>query len=411
MSHFFNIISEFILDLRAQKLRVFLTIFGITWGTVAIIVLVAFSMGFKKELAIHMHGIGESIAIMFPGRTTKAYQGFNSGRELSFIEDDAAFIATQVRDVKTISPEYIKYGVPVRFGNNILNPAITGVYPVYAEMRNIIAEPGGRFLNDPDMKERKRVVLIGDKVKEFLFGGSDAVGKIIYIGQVPFTVIGVMVKKAQNASYYSQDEDRIFIPASTYAAIFGAIHLTDIIYKPLDPSRTEEIVKEVRGALSKKYRFDPNDVDAVFIWDTAEFDKFIFYFFLAFNLFMGLIGSFTLAVGGIGVANIMYIVVEERIKEIGIKRAVGAKKSNILFQFFMETFFIIGIGSAIGFAIAFGIIQVLQLLPIKDYVGLPVFSFQVAAVAISVLSVIGFVAGIMPARRASTLNIVDCIRT
>jgi putative ABC transport system permease protein len=141
------------------------------------------------------------------------------------------------------------------------------------------------------------------------------------------------------------------------------------------------------------------------------FDKFLFYFFLAFNLFMGLIGSFTLAVGGIGVANIMYIVVQERIKEIGIKRAVGAKRSNILFQFFMETFFIISIGSSIGFAIAYGIIQVMQFVPIQEFVGTPVLSLEVAAATIIVLSVIGFTAGVMPARRAANLDVVECLRT
>ncbi|HTX19633.1 MAG TPA: ABC transporter permease [Bacteroidota bacterium] len=411
MNNFRTTLTEFILDLRAQKLRVFLTVFGITWGTVAIIVLIAFGLGFKKQLTINMHGIGESISIMFPGKTTKAFEGFGTGRPISFIEDDAALIASQVRDVRAISPEYINWRVPVHVGQNILNPAITGIYPIYAEMRNIIPEPGGRFINDPDLRDRRRVVLIGNKVKEFLFGETAAVGRIIYVGDVPFTVIGVMQKKTQNSSYMSRDQDRIFIPASTFSSVFGDIHLRDMIFQPKDPSRAEEVDNEVREVLGKRYRFDPADHDAVFIWDTNTFDKFLFYFFLAFNLFMALIGSFTLAVGGIGVANIMYIVVQERIKEIGIKRAVGAKRSNILFQFFMETFFIIAIGSVIGFAIAYAIITAMQFVPIQDFVGTPVLSVEVAAAAVIVLSVIGFIAGVMPARRAANLDVVDCLRT
>jgi putative ABC transport system permease protein len=404
-------LTEFILDLRAQKLRVFLTVFGITWGTVAIIVLIAFGLGFKKQLSINMHGIGESISIMFPGKTTKPFEGFGTGRPISFIEEDAAMIAAQVTDVRAISPEYIRWRVPVHVGENILNPAITGIYPIYAEMRNIIPEPGGRFINEPDLKDRRRVVLIGNKVKEFLFGETEAVGKVIYVGHVPFTVIGVMQKKTQNSSYMSRDQDRIFIPASTFSSVFGDIHLRDIIFQPKDPSRAEEVDDEVREVLGKHYRFDPADHDAVWIWDTSMFDKFLFYFFLAFNLFMALIGSFTLAVGGIGVANIMYIVVQERIKEIGIKRAVGARRSNILFQFFMETFFIILIGSTIGFVIAYGIIQIMGYVPIQDFVGTPVLSLQVAAATIFVLSVIGFVSGVMPARRAANLDVVECLRT
>ena len=411
MSHLRTIISEFILDLRAQKLRVFLTVFGITWGTVAIIVLIAFGVGFKAQLTTNMHGIGESISIMFPGKTTKAFEGFGTGRRISFLEDDAALISSQLSDVAAISPEYIRRRVPVHVGVNILNPAITGIYPIYGVMRNIIPEQGGRFVDDLDLKERRRVVLIGNKVKEFLFGETGAVGKLIYVGQVPFTVIGVMQKKTQNSSYNSRDQDRIFIPASTFSSVFGEIHLSNIIFQPKDPTRAEEVDTEVREVLGKRYRFDPTDKDAVWIWDTNAFDKFLFYFFLAFNVFMALIGSFTLAVGGIGVANIMYIVVQERIKEIGIKRAVGAKRSNILFQFFMETFFIISIGSSIGFAIAYGIIQLMKLVPIQEFVGTPVLSVEVAVATIFVLSVIGFTAGMMPARRAANLDVVECLRT
>jgi putative ABC transport system permease protein len=167
---------------------------------------------------------------------------------------------------------------------------------------------------------------------------------------------------------------------------------------------------QVREVLGRRYKFDPADKDAIWIWDTAEFDKFIFNFFLAFNIFMGLIGSFTLAVGGIGVANIMYIVVQERIKEIGVKRAVGARRSRIMSQFFLETFFIISLGSVVGFVIAWGITQVLQFIPIKEFVGTPVISIPVVIATVVILSLIGLAAGLLPARRAANLNIVDCLR-
>ena len=126
---------------------------------------------------------------------------------------------------------------------------------------------------------------------------------------------------------------------------------------------------------------------------------------------MGLIGSLTLAVGGIGVANIMYIVVQERIKEIGIKRSVGAKKSHIMSQFFMETFFIVALGSMIGFMIAYGLIAALQFIPIKEFIGTPEFSFEVVAITIGVLTLIGLAAGLMPARKAAGLNVVECLKT
>jgi putative ABC transport system permease protein len=410
MNHLRTIISEFVLDLRVQKLRAFLTMFGIVWGTVTIIVLIAFGVGFKKQMSINMHGIGESIAIMFPGKTTKAWEGFGLGRPMSFVEDDAKLLASQVPGIRAVSPEFGRR-TPTRVGQNILTPLISGIYPIYADMRNIIPEQGGRFIDDIDMKQRKRVAFIGNKVKDFLFGQSEAIGKIIYVGQVPFTVIGVMQKKTQSSSYNSRDQDRVFIPASTHSSIYGSIYLNNIIYQVKDPRQGDAVSEQVRAVLANRYKFDPTDKDAVWIWDTTMFDKFIFYFFLGFNIFMGLIGSFTLGVAGIGVANIMFIVVQERLKEIGVKRAVGAKRSNILFQFFLETFFMVGLGSAIGFVIAFGIIQVLQYVPIKEYVGAPELSVEVALATVAILSVIGLSAGLMPARRAANLDVVECLRS
>ena len=214
MDQFKTILSEFLIDLRAQKLRAFLTMFGIVWGTVTIIVLIAFGVGFKKQMSINMHGIGESIAIMFPGKTTKAWEGFGIGRPMSFVEEDAKLLASQIPEIRAVSPEFGRR-TPTRVGENILTPLISGIYPVYADMRNIVPEPGGRFIDDLDMKQRKRVAVIGNKVKDFLFGQSDALGRIIYVGETPFTVIGVMQKKTQSSSYNSRDQDRVFIPAST----------------------------------------------------------------------------------------------------------------------------------------------------------------------------------------------------
>ena len=405
-----TILWEFLSDLRAQKLRTFLTIFGIVWGTVAIVVLLAFGTGFKHQTNANMHGIGEGVAIMFPGSTTKAFEGFGIGRPISLVEEDARIIAKEVDGVDRISPEYSYGDVQVRLGENIINTLVAGVYPVYAGIRNINPQAGGRFIDDVDMQDRKRVALIGDAVKDLLFGEGEAIGKLITVGGIPFTVVGVMQKKTQPSSYNRRDMDRVFIPASTFASVFGEAHLRNIVYTHKDPSQSEAVNDQVRSVLGKRYRFDPADRDAVWIWDTSEFDKFSFNLFLGINIFMGLIGSFTLAVGGIGVANIMYIVVQERIREIGIKRAVGATKGGILFQFFLETFFIIALGSTIGFLIALGITQVMQYLPIQEFVGTPEISIGVALATVGVLSVVALAAGFFPARRAANLNVVDCLR-
>ena len=410
METFRTILSEFIVDLKAQKLRAFLTMFGIIWGTVAIVVLVAFGVGFRKQTMANMHGIGEGLAIVWPGKTTKPYAGYGIGRSLSFVEEDTKLVAAQVPNVAGISPEYGKRTV-TRVGENILTPLISGVNVVYGEIRNINPQAGGRYINILDLQERRRVAVIGDKVKEYLFADQDAVGKTILVGQTPFTVIGVMQKKTQPSSYNSRDQDRVFIPLTTFESVYGSVYLNNIIYQVKDPRLGEETSKQVREALSKKYRFDPTDQNAVWIWDTTDFDRLAFYMFLGINIFLGLIGSFTLGVAGLGVANIMFIVVQERIKEIGVKRAVGATKLNILFQFFSETFFIVFTGSAIGFSISYGIIAALSLLPIKEYVGTPILSLEVVLITVFVLITVGLLSGLMPARRASNLDVVECLRT
>jgi putative ABC transport system permease protein len=327
------------------------------------------------------------------------------------VEDDVRLLDTQVADIDRISPEYSRHEIRIRVGENAMNTLVAGVYPVYADMRNIIPEAGGRFMNDLDVRDRKRVALIGDEVKRLLFGESEAIGNIIYVGDIPFTVVGVMAPKIQNSSYNRRDTDRVFIPSSTFSSVFGEPYVSNIIYTTVDPTRAEAIQEEVRTVLGKRYKFDPTDKDAIWIWDTNEFDKFLFYFFLAFTLFMGLVGTFTLAVGGIGVANIMYIVVQERTKEIGIRRAVGANRRTIMVQFFAETFLIIGIGAIIGFLIAVGVAKALQFIPIKEFVGSPEISGVVVLATVVVLGIVGFAAGLLPARRAANLNVVDCLRS
>ncbi len=410
MSAFMSFFSEFFADLRAQKMRAFLTMFGIIWGTVTVIVLVAFGLGFKEQSMTNMHGMGESISVLFPNRTTKPYQGFGIGREIHLTEESASIIEAKVRDVRWICPEYIGSETPVRYGTNIITPGITGIYPIYEQIRNIIPVQGGRFIDTLDVMERKRVTILGNEVKNYLFGDKNAVGQVVYVGQTPFTVIGVMQPKEQNSSYYMRDQDRIFIPAPTYTALFGTPYLTDIVYKADDPSKTAAVEEEVRQALGEKYRFDPADKDAVFIWNTADFEKILLYITVGFTIFLGIIGSFTLGVAGLGVANIMFIVVRERIKEIGVKRAVGAKKSTILLQFFAETFMIIGLGASIGFLIGWGIIAALQFLPVKEYIGTPQISLPVVISTVSILTVIGLSAGMMPARRAANMDVVECLK-
>jgi len=403
-------LREFLADLKAQRLRTALTILGITWGTVAVVVLLAFGVGLERQTEKRFHGLGERIVILFGGRTTKAYQGFPEGRTIRLTEEDVALLDAEVPEIVQISPEYSSRVTPVRRGANGANPNVTGVLPAYGDMRNVIPEEGGRFINQPDVDQRRRVAVLGNELKKLLFGDTAAIGQQVFVGDVPFTVVGVMVAKIQNSSYNSRDQDRIFIPASTHRSIFGGRNIANMIYRTSDATITKDVERRVYELLGRRYKFDPTDEDALSVWDTSEWEKMFSYLFLGFNIFFGLVGSFTLTVGGIGVANIMYIVVRERTQEIGIKRSVGATRADILRQFFTETFFIVGIGAALGLGISIGMVKVATMFPTNDIVGQPVLSPTVALVTVSLLAGIGFLAGLFPARKAASLDPVECLR-
>ena len=404
-----SVVREFLTDLRRQKLRTALTILGITWGTVAVVVLLAFGTGLGKQMKTNARGIGESVVILTPGVTTMPFNGFPEGRATRLTEGDVQALRGDVSGVLRLSPEYGAWRA-TRHGRQVANPFVSGVYPEYAEMRNVFAAPGGRFFNQNDMDGRRRVAFLGDALAQTLFQGADPVGQQVYVGATPFTVIGVLQPKKQNSSYQSRDQDRMFVPSTTYTSVFGDRYVSRIIYQPTDPRQSESIRAAVSSVLAGRHQFDPADRDAVYVWDTGENLKMFEYLFLGFNIFLGVVGSFTLIVGGIGVANIMYIVVKERTREIGLKRALGARRNDILGQIFLETTMIVGIGAAAGMAISVGMVKVAAMLPIEEMVGTPELSPVVIGSTLCLLAVVAFFAGLFPARRAANLDPVESLR-
>jgi putative ABC transport system permease protein len=291
-----------------------------------------------------------------------------------------------------------------------LTPDMSANSPIFAVMRNVIPAEGGRYINDLDMDRRRRVVFIGNKLKTDLFGDGEAVGQTIMVDNTPFLVVGVLQKKGQDSSYGGRDEDKAFIPETSYRGLFTERYYENVIFQASSAEATPVVTKQVYETLARRHKFDPADKEAISMWDTTESGKFFAIFFGIFRGFLAIVGSFTLIVGGIGVSNIMYVVLEERMKEIGIKLAIGAKPRFIQTQFLMETLTITGIGGALGFLITIGLMAVFPYAGLDEFVGTPKASPLVLLSTSALLGLIGFIAGYFPARRASMLDPVVALK-
>jgi putative ABC transport system permease protein len=404
-----NALRQLLRDVRSQKLRTFLTTFGIVWGTVAVSLLLAFGQGLHKQLIKSAAGLGDRIVIAWPSRTALPFEGLGKGRRILVTEEDLTAVSNEARGLAAISSEYTD-SFKVHRGDKDLRVDVSGVGPVFGEMRNLIPQPGGRFINALDVAERRRVAFLGDEFAKDFFGEGNPVGKTFEAQGSPFLVVGVLMKKEQDSSYSGRDKDKMFVPSTTFRAITGQKYVDLFIFRAETPAMNAAVTKDVTGILSRRVRFDPKDEEALKIWDTTDMFKFMDAFMLGFRLFLAIVGSLTLVVGGIGVSNIMNVVVEERTREIGVKMALGAKGGAILRQFLMETLLITGVGGLIGIAISAGICSLFPKFDLTQYVGTPVVSPSVALLTVAILGLVGFLAGYFPAREASRLDPVVAMK-
>jgi len=396
-------------DVRHQKMRTALTVLGVTWGTVSVALLVAFGEGLQAKIQEQQLGLGENIVIAFPSRTSIPYQGLGKGRRIRIDEGDIEALRREIPEA-SFSGEFSRQSSSFKREKVRLTPDMSANSPVFALMRNVIPAEGGRYINDLDMDRRRRVVFLGDKLKSDLFGDGEAVGQTIMIDNIPFLVVGTLQKKAQDSSYGGRDEDKAFIPEASYRGLFSERYYENVIFQASSAEATPIVTTKVYETLARRHKFDPKDKEAISMWDTTEGAKFFRIFFGIFRGFLAIVGSFTLIVGGIGVSNIMYVVLEERMKEIGIKLAIGAKPRFIQTQFLMETLAITAIGGALGFVITIGVMAVFPLAGLDEYVGTPKASPLVLLSTSALLGLIGFIAGYFPARRASMLDPVVALK-
>ncbi len=401
-------------DLKANKKRMTLTLIAVLWGTLSIVLLLAFANGLKSQLLNNQKGMGEGIVIIWGGQTTIPYEGLGKGRRIRFYPEDLEEIQKQIPEVEKVGADYFNWGTSISYGKKTVSNRTNGLFPSFEIMRAHHPEPGGRFINELDMKKRRRVAFLGDRLKENLFGPEDAVGKIITIDNIPFTVVGVQVKKQQMGSYSGPDNDKVSIPATTYSAIWGQLRYNNIVVKPRDPDQVEFVKTRLYEVIGKRQKFDPNDKSALSIWDVIETQRVMEKIMLGLEIFFGVMGFFSLSIAGLGVANIMYAAIKERTVEIGVKMALGAKRRQIMGQFILEALLICGIGGLLGLLVAQGFCSAFANVDLNNealsWLGKPTISTTIGFITVAILAFIGLISGFFPARRAASVNPVESLR-
>jgi len=397
-----------------QRKRALLTVAAIAWGTVAILMLLAFGEGLKNQMMRSRAGMGENIAVWWPGETSKVWQGLPTGRPIRPRLEDVEYIRRKLPDLEGVAGE-IHHFQPAVWGNNQQNVRVVGASASYGKIRHHFPREGGRFFNQRDEDAKRRVAFMGNDIAAELFGDEDPVGKTLSLGGSPFMVIGVLHEKMQMGNYGGMDADHITIPLTTFASVFGQQELEMMVLKVSRPELMPDALSRFADAMGARYKFDPSDQEVIQIWDTAEGAKTLNDVMFGLQLFLGIIGGLTLLIGGIGVANIMYAVVKEKTREIGVQMALGAHRGWVTGPFVLQGVAYTMLGGAMGMVIAMVIIMLLALVPVEgnealEFMGKPTLSWQIAAATATILGTIGILAGYFPARRAASVDPAETLR-
>ena len=413
-----HIFSEALGALTHYRLRSALTMLSIVWGVASLMLLLAYGQGFEAALTRAFLQIGKDLVVVFSGQTSLQAGGERSGRHISLELSDVKAIQEGVPTIEAVSPE-VRCWWSCSYGYRTRDYAVSGIYACFERIRSMdLAD--GRFLSEDDVLHRRRVVVIGDNLRKELFSGVPPIGNEIKINGARFTVIGVLKKKTQITNYASPDDMTAYVPLTTLSGMADVRYLSDLVLLPASNHFRDRIVVDVRAALARAHNFNAKDEQAVNIIEWNKYLALINNISAGLKILLTIIGTLTLGIGAVGVINIMLVSVTERTREIGILKALGARRSHILLQILIEGLVLTLTGGLAGFLLAAGLIRAIGSLP---FLG-PLFedtsgqgdlfltvSLSAVLVSSSILTLVGLLAGMLPAARAARLDPVLAIRS
>jgi putative ABC transport system permease protein len=404
-------------SLVAQRFRASLTMLGIAWGIVTVVLLMAYGNGFHRALLVgFQNAFSQGTVVMYGGQTSAQAGGERAGRRILLKEADTELIR-QLGTIKHVTPESYE-ALQIAYGTRAMTAGVRGVLPEYALMRSEVPAEG-RFITHEDVEQRRRVVFLGTEVARKLFGDRSPVGETVRIRGVSFDVVGVLENKVQISNYFFPDKLSVFVPHSVIPVLFGQDYIDTIVFQSVNLAQHQVAVRQVREVMAARHRFNPADERAVRLNDSLETTGMLSGIANGLKIVLVFIGTLTLMIGGVGVMNIMLVSVTERTREIGLRKALGARRRHILLQFLLEALAITFLGGAIGIVLSVGIVAVSGPRPfIGTLMGdaggetdiWMLLSPDILIASTAILGVAGLLAGVWPAVRASRLDPIEALR-